>query len=117
MPVKPPAPNPVPPIAEHPDRIKGVPRSDQHTIATVKIPLSYLFKRSRLLDYAFKGVRDESQFVAPCGLSETCHDEGSGRLMRTSENQEKQPGKNCKSQSGKDLRGNLAPNAPRKFFW
>src|SRR5262249_46671798 len=48
--VKPSSPNPVQPLAEHPDRIKGVPRRDQHTIATVNIPLSYLFKRSPLLD-------------------------------------------------------------------
>jgi hypothetical protein len=63
--VEPPAPNPEVPIAKRQERIERIPGRNHHTIARAHVPLSDLFKGSRVIGNCFQRLGDARQVSKP----------------------------------------------------
>ncbi len=61
--IKPPAPNPIPTIAKHPNRVQGIPGGDEHAITDAEILLADLFEASRLFDRGSQGDGNARQRI------------------------------------------------------
>jgi hypothetical protein len=60
--IEPPSRDPIHILVKHPNFVKGVSGRDEHTVAGAEILLSYLIKRSSLIDPGRKRLRDGGQF-------------------------------------------------------
>jgi hypothetical protein len=63
--IEPSARDPIHTLIQHPNCVERVSRRNEHTVAGVKILLSYLFKRTCLLDPGRQRFRDGSQISSP----------------------------------------------------